>query len=208
MPNQDEETNGELLIVEYKALKGEQQLRIGFRDNLIYATLASFAAVIAAVLHFPNHATLLLLIPPALIILGWTYLVNDEKVSAIGRYIRLDLAPRLKELTGEESRVFGWEGAHRDDKHRISRKYIQLAVDLGTFCLPALLAVIGYWVDGLITAPLVAASIIEMGAIGGLAAQIIMYADVAKGEGADADAGKGNDMAEEDDQRGQPPASR
>lgn len=181
MPSHGEATTSDALIVEYKALKQEQQLRIGFRDNLIYATLASLAAVIAAVLHFSSHTALLLLIPPALIILGWTHLVNDEKVSAIGRYIRLDLAPRLMKLTDMESDPFGWEGAHRSDKYRISRKYIQLGVDLGTFCLPVLIALIVYWIHGAITPPSLALSVIEVCAIGGLAIEIIIYADVAKG---------------------------
>lgn len=174
-------STSELIISEYEAIKSEQRLRIGFRDNLIYATLASLATIIAAALHFQDHAKLLLLLPPALIILGWTYLVNDEKVSAIGRYIRRDLAPRLKELTGADSPVFGWEGAHRDDTHRMSRKYLQLGVDLATFCLPALLAIIAYWIVGPITPLFMALSLLEFGGVSVLVTQIIIYADLAKG---------------------------
>ena len=181
MAHEGEVTTSKLIITEYKAIKAEQQLRIGFRDNLIYATLASLATIIAAALHFQDHAKLLLLLPPALFILGWTYLVNDEKVTAIGRYIRRDLAPRLKELTGADSPVFGWEGAHRDDRYRVSRKYLQLGVDLATFCLPALLAVIAYWIVGPITPLFMALSLVEFGAISVLVVQIIIYADLAKG---------------------------
>lgn len=32
------------------------------------------------------------MLPPVSVILGWTYLVNDEKISAIGRYVRGDHA--------------------------------------------------------------------------------------------------------------------
>lgn len=87
-----------LLVAEYERIKDEQKSRIGFRDNLIYVTLASMAGVIAAALQPRGHSGLLLLLPPASLVLGWTYLVNDEKISAIGRYIRTDLGPRLAEV--------------------------------------------------------------------------------------------------------------
>jgi hypothetical protein len=181
MASSNEVTESDLLVAEYEAIKKEQQMRIGFRDNLIYATLVSVATVIIAALHFGYHARLLLLLPPAVIILGWTYLVNDEKISAIGRYIRREMAPRLKELTRENSLVFGWEGAHRDDPHRTSRKYLQLCVDLFTFCLPGLIVIIAYWIEGPITPLLMVLSVIELGGTLVLASQIIIYADLAKG---------------------------
>jgi hypothetical protein len=181
MADSKEVTTSNLLMAEYEAIKKEQQMRIGFRDNLIYATLASLATVIVAALNFHIHAKLLLVLPPAVVVLGWTYLANDEKVTAIGRYIRRDLDPRLGKLIGESSPIFGWEGRHRDDKHRISRKYLQLAVDLIIFCLPGLAVLIAYWIVGPITPLLLVLSIIEAGGVLVLAAQIIMYADVAKG---------------------------
>jgi hypothetical protein len=36
------------LLTEYERLKEEQRVRIGVRDNLIYATLASLAGVVVA----------------------------------------------------------------------------------------------------------------------------------------------------------------
>lgn len=181
MSSSSEVTEGDILVAEYEAIKKEQQIRIGFRDNLIYATLVSIATVTIAALHFRYHARLLLLLPPAVIILGWTYLVNDQKVSAIGKYIRRDMTNRLRELTGESSLIFGWEGAHRDDEHRISRKYLQLCVDLSTFCLPALIVIIAYWIAGAITPLLMVLSLIELGATLVLAYWIVVYADLVKG---------------------------
>ena len=111
---------GKVLLAEYERLKDEQKTRIGFRDNLIYATLASIAAVVAATLSSRGNNALLLLIPPVCLLLGWTYLVNDEKVSAIGRYIRKDLGPRLaRRTTLTEAEIFGWETAHRADRDRV-----------------------------------------------------------------------------------------
>ncbi len=173
---------GKLLLTEYERLKDEQKTRIGFRDNLIYATLASMAGVITAVLSVKGHANLLLLLPPVSTVLGWTYLVNDEKVSAIGRYIRRVLGPRLAELAAEPGNgaVFGWEIQHRADSRRISRKVGQVAVDLGTFCVPAVVAVLIFWVNGPLTPAFIGVSVAELVVVSGLAGQMIRYADLGR----------------------------
>lgn len=85
---------GQLLLAEYQSVKDEQKARIGFRDNLLYVTLAVAAAIVAAAAQ-TKQASMLLALPPVCIVLGWTYLVNDEKISAIGRYVRDELGPRL-----------------------------------------------------------------------------------------------------------------
>ena len=70
-------------LAEYDKLKTEQTQRIGFRDNLPYVTLCLFGGTIA--ITTTNYYALLV-VPWICLILGWTYLVNDEKISAIGRY--------------------------------------------------------------------------------------------------------------------------
>jgi hypothetical protein len=179
MSTGDRVAPGELLIAEYDRLKEEQQARIGFRDHLIYATLASVAAVIAAVLPADDGPELLLLLPPVSVLLGWTYLVNDEKISAIGRYVREELTPQLASLTTvPAARVFGWEVAHRSDRRRVSRKWLQLAVDLLTFCVAPTAAVVVFWTAGEVPGPLLAVSLAEVATIAILAWQIVSYADL------------------------------
>jgi hypothetical protein len=183
-------TAGELLLAEYTAVKDEQRARIGFRDNLLYATIAAMAAAVAGALQVDHHgAELLLALPPVSVILGWTYLVNDEKISAIGRYLRDDLAPRLGALTAGPagggsgagaagSRVFGWESAHRGDPRRRTRKVLQLSVDLLTFCGAPVAAAVGYWSIGPVHPPLLLVSLAETAAVGVLAWQVVVYAEV------------------------------
>jgi len=74
--------------------------------------------------------------------------------------------------------VFGWEVAHRDDRRRRSRKFMQLAVDLGTFCVPAFSAIVVFWVNGPLTGAFVAASVVECAVVMILAAQLVGYADL------------------------------
>jgi hypothetical protein len=177
-----EVTAGKLLLVEYERLKDEQKTRIGFRDNLVYATLASMAGVIAASLSLKGHANILLLLPPVSTALGWTYLVNDEKISAISRYIRDGLGPRIARIArADTDAVFEWELVHRSDRRRRSRKILQLAADLGTFSVPALGALIVYWVNGPWRWPFVVVSLLELAIAIVLAIEVIRYAEIGAG---------------------------
>lgn len=121
-----------VMMLEYEKLKDEQVRRITVRDGLIYATLAATAATIAAVAKVGDPAVLLAL-PPAAAVLGWTYLANDIKITQIGRYIRDDLAPRLQHAVSSPDPVLGWETAHLARPHRRAGKCWQLVTDLVTF---------------------------------------------------------------------------
>ncbi|GAA1629737.1 hypothetical protein [Actinoplanes couchii] len=165
------------LIAEYERLKEEQTQRIGTRDNLIYATLASIAAICAGALQ-TGIDDLLLTIAPCCVVLGWTYLVNDEKISSIGRYIRTDLSPRLSAVTHSDHQLFGWDSCHRDDRRRHTRKVIQLGVDLLVFCIPAFTGIalrilrddVSLWAAGVLTTEITLVLI--------LAFQIVTTADL------------------------------
>ena len=100
----------DVYLAEYSKLKDEQAKRIGFRDNLLYVMMAVYGGIIAFALSKSNCYALLVL-PWASLILGWTYLQNDEKVSAIGRYIRLELVRKIQEMGNckDDESIFGWE---------------------------------------------------------------------------------------------------
>lgn len=65
---------------EFDKLKSEQIARIGFRDNLIYVTIVAVGGILSFALTSLANYNALLLVPWATLILGWTYLVNDEKI--------------------------------------------------------------------------------------------------------------------------------
>ncbi|MFH9425713.1 hypothetical protein [Streptomyces sp. NPDC017529] len=176
---ESEITVGQLLLTEYQAIKDEQKARIGFRDNLLYVTLAAAVAAVIASVSQAKQPQMLLALPPVCVALGWTYLINDEKISAIGAYVRNELGPRLAAATGSPDAaeiVFRWETSHRSDARRRSRKLIQCAVDQGAFCAVPLAALVTYWVYGDGGALLIGLSVIEALAIIGLAVQILLYA--------------------------------
>ncbi|WP_329620022.1 hypothetical protein OG357_05305 [Streptomyces sp. NBC_01255] len=171
----------QLLLVEYQSVKDEQKARIGFRDNLLYVTLAVAAAIIAAAAQAKQTAMLLAL-APVCIVLGWTYLVNDQKISAIGRYVHKELGPRLTQLSGSHGdfSAFGWEEAHRGDARRRSRKTFQCLVDLTAFCVLPLAGLLVFWTGrpgGLLV---IALSALEAIAVVGLGVQIVLYARAAR----------------------------
>lgn len=169
----------EAVLAEYGKLKDEQAQRIGARDNLTYATLTAVAAAVAGVLQAGRPA-LLLAVPPVCAVLGWTRLTNDEKVTAIGRYIRRELAPQL--AAGADRSVFGWETCHRGVGRRRLRKLLQLAVDLLTFCVPGLAAIAVVLVSPHVAASmgwwLVPVAVLDLAATGVLAWQLVTHADL------------------------------
>lgn len=173
MPERDV-TVGQLLLAEYQTVKDEQKTRIGFRDNLLYVTLTVVAAVIAAAAQ-AKQSEMLLALPPVCVVLGWTYLVNDEKISSIGAYIRDDLGPRLAQLAYAEN-AFAWETAHRSDTRRRSRKVIQCSVDLLAFCFVPLAGLVVYWAAGQTSPGLLALSVAEALIVVGLGHQVLSYA--------------------------------
>ena len=137
----------EILLTEYDKLKSEQAQRIGFRDNLLYVTLGLFGAVISFAVSNPANYYALLVIPWVCLILGWTYVVNDEKISAIGKYIRLTLVDKVQEKTGcqDVESIFGWEIAHRSDNRRKRRKIEQLIIDEITFVISGIIALLAFY---------------------------------------------------------------
>jgi hypothetical protein len=144
--SEQEITAGKLLVTEYEALKREQAARIGTRDNLVYATLAGMGLVAAVGLRQGSPASLLLWLPPVVVVLGWTRIANDIKVTHIARYLRCDVAARFTVLTGEPA--LGWEQAHRGDRHRLLRMVCQLVADLVLFVAAPAAALIVSWKAG------------------------------------------------------------
>jgi len=174
----------EIFFKEYDKLKSEQAQRIGFRDNLLYVTLGLFVTVVSFAVSNPSNYYTLLVIPWVCLILGWTYVVNDEKISAIGRYIRYKLVDKVKEHTGytDVETLFGWEIAHRDDKHRKRRKLQQLIVDEITFVFSGVIALAAFWF--LVPKPPLGVTILswlELLLLIALGVETFIYADLGKG---------------------------
>ncbi|HLP88411.1 MAG TPA: hypothetical protein VK184_07455 [Nostocaceae cyanobacterium] len=174
----------EVIFKEYDKLKSEQAQRIGFRDNLLYVTLGVFGTIISFAASNPSNYYALLVIPWVCLILGWTYVVNDEKISAIGRYIRYQLVDKVIEITGygDKEILFGWEITHRNDKHRKRRKIQQLIVDEITFVFSGAIALSAFWF--LVSQPPLIITILswlELLLLIVLGVEMFTYADLAEG---------------------------
>ncbi|MEW1569728.1 hypothetical protein AB0454_43215 [Streptomyces sp. NPDC093509] len=172
----DDVTESTILLAEYDRLKEEQKTRIGFRDNLLYVTLAAATGVVAITAQ-SGEFRLLLSVPAVCLILGWTYLVNDEKISAIGCYVRDRLGPRLGELTSAHGAVFGWEVYHCNVAGRTVRKRLQTAVDLFTYLVLPLVCTCAFWCSPCVQPLLVLASLGQTLALAVLAWQFLRRTD-------------------------------
>jgi len=183
-------------LEEYVKLKDEQIQRMKFRDNLLYVSLVAFGGIISYAITAQSHYYALHIIPWVCFILGWTYLVNDEKISAIGKYIREKVTKKVAKIVEikpeniESESFFGWEIAHRGDNLRIPRKKMQRLVDEITFCGSGTVAVISFWILAWkeiispapiwVGLPLGILSIIELVLLFRIDQWIIKYADFKK----------------------------
>ena len=169
-------------LQEYQTLKAEQTARIGFRDNLLYVTLVTVGGVLSFSLANQNYYALLL-IPWVCTILGWTYLVNDEKITAIGRYIQLDLAQRISNLIAAQNTraPFRWETAHRKGLYLRRRKIEQLVVDELAFVVSGVSSLVAFWtLTSDLSASFILLSIIEGLVLLILGIEIFLYFKLAK----------------------------
>lgn len=135
-----------IYLQEYQALKAEQTARIGFRDNLLYVTLVTVGGILSFSLANQNYYALLL-IPWTCIILGWTYLANDEKITAIRRYIQSNLSIKIAHLVEcqNANSMFTWETEHRSSPQIGRRKIEQLIIDELTFVASGLSSLIAFF---------------------------------------------------------------
>lgn len=186
----------QVYLQEYNKLKDEQAKRIGFRDNLLYVTLGLFGGIISISISNQSNYYAFLVIPWVCLILGWTYLVNDQKITAIGRYIRYNLVKEIQKAIPDTSveqitqetnypkleTILGWEIAHRSDKHRIRRKIEQLIIDQITFVFSGVIALLAFWL--LVPQPLLIVNIfavVELILLLILGIEISVYADISEG---------------------------
>lgn len=173
----------EIHLREYDKCKVEQMARISFRDNLVYVTLAAYGGIVSFAAK-DNYLAWLIL-PWVSLILGWGYLVNDDKVSALGRYVRIELTDKIARLIGAGANavdLFGWEVAHRSDARRRRRKIEQLGIDLICFIVPGLVSLVAFWVaDPAEHQYLKGVAIVEGILLAWLAVEIWAYADLKSG---------------------------
>jgi len=177
-----ESTVRDVLLAEYDALKAEQKSRIALRDRMMYVALAALTATLTLVVQPAGRPYLLLLLPLVCVVLGWTYLANDQKISAIGGYLRRYLAPALVATDGRVGEVLTWESVHRCNPLRRLDKITQLIMDLLIFVAPSLLSTALYWAADDVRADLLTVSIIEALVTLAFAARVIVAADLSTRE--------------------------
>ena len=162
-------------MAEYGTLKAEQLARIGTRDNLLYATLAAYAAVFAAASSAAGRSGVLVAVPLVSLVLGWTYVTNDRKITEIGGYVKDHLAGQVSANPPRGARAFAWETRHRDTAGRRRSKTVQAAVDLLAFPGGGLAALVTLWAHGG-DAPVLALSAVEVPALALLGWEVLRTA--------------------------------
>jgi hypothetical protein len=166
-----------IYLEEYKTLKAEQSRRIAVRDHVIYLTIAAVGLIFGLKDKLGDDLSLLI-VPWIGLLLGWTYLMNDQKISAIGTYVRRILDDRLKKILATQEDLFGWESEHRSDELRIQRKLLQLLVNLLAFVVPGIATTLTFIITASFAEPLSILAGLELLLLLILGWQIWKYADL------------------------------
>lgn len=173
--------NINFLIKEYEKLKDEQYKRIEFRDHMIYLTLGAIGTIFSFSLEKPNFNIALLVLPFICIVLGWSYLSNDEKITSIGNYIKNVLIPKI-DASPEDNLLSlkeNWENFIKKDPKRISRKRFQLFVDLSIYCISGIVSIIAFYIlHTQFSIFMYIISILEIILLTYLAIQFVRYSDI------------------------------
>jgi hypothetical protein len=88
---------------ERSALKTEQLERIKQRDNFLNLNIIAVGVVAAIAVQGQRQAAAWLVVPWVTLVLGWAYLSNDDKVTALGQHVRASLDPQTAERSWEVS---------------------------------------------------------------------------------------------------------
>src|SRR5689334_6877107 len=113
---------------EYAALKSEQLERIKLRDNFLNLNLVALATVGVVAIQGSSKSCLWLLVPWICAVLGWAYLSNDDKVSAIAIQLR---------HSSTDGRALGlWEAGEKGLIRQPWRMGGEVAAFLLTFTIP------------------------------------------------------------------------
>ena len=192
--SQDKPSRLDVYLQEYDKLKDEQTSRIGFRDNLLYVTLITIGGVLSFAFANDSGYKLyaLLTVPWICVVLGWNYVVNDEKISSISMYLEEYLAVQIQDdisaspLSSQQhlnSVFLGWEffRKNKNVERRKRRKIEQLVVDEMVFFIPGLTSLVA--VLKLIPSlpiPIYVLCSIELAMVLVLGIEIIIYSGLGK----------------------------
>jgi hypothetical protein len=186
--SQDKPSRLDVYLQEYDKLKDEQTSRIGFRDNLLYVNLVTIGAVLSFIFskdaaggEGPKYVVLLV-IPWISIVLGWAYLINDDKISNLGKYFETVLFTAIHKELGEDKEkdqfILGWETCNFTSKRRTRRKIEQLLMDELAFVLPGIISIAAFFrLTPSVDPILQLLSWIELLVVIGLGIEIFLYAE-------------------------------
>jgi len=138
----------DIYLREFEGLREEINSRIGYRDNLIYVTLASIGGLITYTFSQEKNNYGLLILPLVTFILGWMYVLNDEKISAIGYYFKGKLSNKIKLLLEifNHDCIFEWEEFLRSKERKRLHKGFQIFVNQLTFVFSGLVSLIVFFI--------------------------------------------------------------
>ena len=143
-------------------LKAEQLERIKLRDTFLNLNIVALGLITAIAVQGQRQAAAWLVVPWLMAIMGWAYLSNDDKITAIARH--------LKTTPDAQTTALSWEVSQKGLLPPWVRRVAETVVFLLSFVLPIPVSIALYATASLAAWPLVVviAVTIEVIVIAGL----------------------------------------
>lgn len=141
---------------ERPALRAEQLERIKQRDGFLNLNVVAVGTVGAISLSSPGRLPAILLIPWATAILGWAYVANDDKVTALGRH--------LYGILPAHQQAQSWEAGTKGYLPGAVRRSAEVIVFFLSFVVPTPASILIFaradrpWADPLLVATVIVGS--------------------------------------------------
>lgn len=121
---------------EHMTLKTEQLERIKQRDTFLNLNIVALGVFAAIAVQNQKQAAAWLVVPWLTAIIGWAYLSNDDKVTAIARHLTATVDTRTAALS--------WEAGQKGLLPLWVRRLAEVVVFLLSFVLPTPVAIALY----------------------------------------------------------------
>jgi hypothetical protein len=93
----------QVLLAEYSKLDHEMSDRAQHQHTLLNITIVASGAVASFALASKSHRALAVVIPYLCFMLGALWLNHGRTIASIGKYVREDLWPQLREMSGDKN---------------------------------------------------------------------------------------------------------
>ena len=119
--DKSKELSIQVLLAEYSKLDHEMSDRAQHQHTLLNITIVATGTIASFTLASQSHRALAVVLPYLCFMLGALWLNHGHTIADIGNYLRADLWPQLREMSGNKSITTREDWVRQQASNRLSR---------------------------------------------------------------------------------------